>query len=165
MKSPSNALAPRLNAIRVERHPQIRQKRLDAGRRGDDDGKRPRSRPCCGAVEGRACLAEPRLVSEYEPASANDAPGIAEAGVDAGLTHREPTEDERLDREDARRARHFDIVPQLEPRAVEQNGFLREPEEGARRQRELGSDAGRRTVAAIDSFRRNRGRFDLGALC
>ena len=58
---------------------------------------------------------------------------------------------------------HVGVEAPLEPRALEHQRLLGQPEEPrARREDEPGSDAGGRAVAAVDLLRRRRGRLDLG---
>ncbi len=62
-------------------------------------------------------------------------------------------------------AAFWTLEPPLEPRPIEHECLLRQPEEPrAGRKRKSGRDGGGGAVAAIDALGRRRGRFDLGCL-
>ena len=104
-----------------------------------------------------------RLVGEYEPPIAANAPGVSQAGVDPAFAHREAPEHQRLGDKKFGLARGLDLETPLEPRAVEDQRLLRQPEEArARREGETGRDVRSGAVAAIDPFRRCRRRLDFG---
>ena len=90
---------------------------------------------------------------------------LPEPRVDAALASGEAPEDEALDQDEARVARHLDLKPPFERGALKDKRLLRQPEEARlRRKRKAGFDMGGRAVAAVDLFRSRCGRLDRGAL-
>ena len=110
-------------------------------------------------------MTNPHLVGKDEFTVAADPPGILQACVDPAFAHRQAPEHEAFGDEEDGPARDVGVEAPLEPRALEHQRLLGQPEEPrARRQVEPRGDAGGRAVAAVYLLRRRRGRLDLGVL-
>ena len=149
----------------VERRPKIGQARLDVGRRGEDRRDRPRARAARRAVERRAGAVEPGLVGEDEPAVAPQAPGIAQRARRCALSPIARRPNTSVSTASSSASAAMSMVSVRSSRApLEQERLLRQPAEArAGSERERRRDPGRRSVAAVDLFRRRRRRLDRRA--